>query len=150
MTDLHQWNSTLPARTKPIERSGKPKKSNPTRSGKNRLRAYGPPAKRAWIRSLPCAHCGVVGFSVNAHTRAGGKGWKANHRHVAPLCMPRQLADGNWYDGCHKLHDEHRAPFDQPDVREAVKAAAARIYDEWCEMEAYITEEFSNAGSADD
>jgi hypothetical protein len=51
------------------------------RRGPERSTAY-----RAWIRTLPCAACGIEGRSEAAHTGAHGLGQKAPDAQAIPLC----------------------------------------------------------------
>jgi hypothetical protein len=57
----------------------------------------------AWVASLPCAACGIVGYSENAHVGSDGAGMgrRANYDQIAPLCSPRVA-----YAGCHRLSHE--------------------------------------------
>lgn len=89
------------------------------------LRIYGPPARRAFVTSLPCAACGVEGFSEQAHVAPAGEkgtGYKAGYEWIAPLCHERPIPmlavlrfDVRMYVGCHRLYDcfktEFRAAF---------------------------------------
>lgn len=65
---------------------------NRKRRAKERLRAYGPPARRAWVASLPCGVHPVwhglcdAGPRDNAHIESGGAGRKADSDTVIPLC----------------------------------------------------------------
>lgn len=53
-----------------------------TRKGPPRDEAY-----RAWIRTLPCAGCGIEGRSEAAHTgQDGGISMKASDYSCVPLC----------------------------------------------------------------
>jgi hypothetical protein len=56
----------------------------------------------ALIHSLPCAVCGVRGFTVAAHLTSRGAGGKA--KDVAPLC---RTVPNIWERGCHELYDAH-------------------------------------------
>lgn len=74
------------------------------------LRIYGSKARRDFVRGLPCAACGVGGYSVQAHVLGnGGTGRKADADTIAPLCgqRPDGRKPGNfYYTGCHFLFDE--------------------------------------------
>lgn len=103
-----------PSRT-PIAR--KPLKKRPRKKSET-LRIYGPPARRVWMKTLPCSACSVVGYSEGAHVLGnGGTGRKADYDTQAPLCGPRADAtdpwswDGTTYIGCHKLFDDYRWRF---------------------------------------
>lgn len=86
-------------------------------------RIYGPPERGDLVRAMPCAACGVEGYSENAHVVKGDKGMghKASARFTAPLC-------GSRYDvmGCHRLFDDYRWTFDtkHPDFDPDAAAAA--------------------------
>lgn len=74
-----------------------------------------PVPKREYVRSeeyrrlvaaLPCAHCGVQGYSQAAHSDdngAGGKGMsiKADDSTCYPACGPHPGPDGQIKPGCH-------------------------------------------------
>ena len=88
---------------KEIPRSGPPNRRNAARQKRERERTNGSPERDAFVRSLPCCACGVVGYSEVAHVGKAGKGAgrKANADQAAPLCgsQPgRFLA----YEGCHR------------------------------------------------
>lgn len=56
--------------------------ASPTRRGPSRDEAY-----KVWIRSLPCAACGIEGRSEAAHTgHDGGMSMKASDYSCVPLC----------------------------------------------------------------
>jgi hypothetical protein len=55
---------------------------------------------RRWVASLPCAHCGLVGYSQAAHADAGkGMALKADDGTCFPLCAPSLGVSG-----CHALY----------------------------------------------
>lgn len=71
-----------------------PKEPEPLRS--ERLR-------RA-VASLPCAHCGIAGYSQHAHENDGkGKAQKLDDRRAMPLCCTRP-----GIEGCHSAFDQYR------------------------------------------
>ena len=111
-------NSTLCSGTGPA-RSGKikPKPRKPSET----LRIYGTPARRKWIKSLPChvadcvKSCGPCeGEIVNAHAVSGGKSRKADANTIVPLCHRH-----------HVMYDRYVAPFDDKAVRASIIGAAA-------------------------
>jgi hypothetical protein len=54
---------------------------------------------RRWVASLPCAHCGIEGFSQAAHADEGkGMGIKSSDDTCYPACGPRY-----GIPGCHWL-----------------------------------------------
>lgn len=64
---------------------------------------------RRLVAALPCAHCGIVGFSQAAHPPPTGKGIKEDDRECFPLCCTRPLITG-----CHVEFDQYRLiPGDQ-------------------------------------
>ena len=90
--------SREPARGKPI------KKVNRKRKAANLERAHGPAERREWIKTLPCANCGIVGYSEGAHIRNGGMSRKADMRFVIPLCGWHgdwTAADSGFLMSCH-------------------------------------------------
>jgi hypothetical protein len=115
-----------PTRRAWINRTAKKRKK---RKPSETLRIYGPPARRAWIKSLPCFACAGLsplfgwasqGHSENAHTVTGGTGRKADADTIVPLCRSH-----------HRRYDQHQPPFDRADVREATKAAAPTYDAAW-------------------
>lgn len=80
----------LPPRRTRIRRSltplarGPVRPANPTRKLRERERAYGPPARRAWIRSLPSVASGKRPCE-NVHVRGGGGSRKADACWIVPL-----------------------------------------------------------------
>lgn len=80
----------LPPRAKPIPRS--PVKRKP-RPAAETLRIYGPPARRAWVKSLGCLVCG--GPAVSAHTPSrSGMGRKGDYTTIVPLCHAHHEEQG--------------------------------------------------------
>ena len=72
-------------------------KDNPVRS-----EAY-----RRAVASLPCAICGVPGYSQCAHSNSGkGAGIKASDLDSFPLCTVHPGADGRLVQGCHENFDQ--------------------------------------------
>lgn len=61
-------------------------------------------AYRRLVAALPCAHCGIVGYSQAAHADAGkGMGIKACDSTCYPACGPHPGPDGGIDPGCHWL-----------------------------------------------
>lgn len=97
------WNSSVAKSVKKIAASGVAeskrvavKRSNPARKAKAFKRAYGSRARVAFVKSLPCVACGVVGYSENAHVTSGGVGRKADASQIVPLCGPHHLHLHAW------------------------------------------------------
>ena len=68
-----------------------PRKSPRRRSGRGPVRDW---KYKAWIRTLPCAHCGTTRAIEAAHTGSdGGMSQKASDRSCVPLCFD-----------CHQAH----------------------------------------------
>ena len=118
--------SREPARGKPI------KKVNRKRKAANLERAHGPAERREWIKTLPCANCGIVGYSEGAHIKNGGMSKKADARFVIPLCGIYIVARKGCVIGCHHLQHGFGwgvlTALDTPEKREA---AAARTEELW-------------------
>jgi hypothetical protein len=54
-----------------------------------------------WVASLPCAHCGIVGYSQAAHSDQGkGMGIKSGDDTCYPACGPHYQR-GLVVSGCH-------------------------------------------------
>lgn len=62
-------------------------------------------AYRRAVASLPCAHCGIEGYSQHAHENGPGKakGMKVDDRRAMPLCCARPGVEG-----CHAAFDQYR------------------------------------------
>lgn len=74
---------------------------------------------RRLVASLPCASCGIYGYSQHAHLNEGkGMGLKADDRAGMPLCCARP-----GIEGCHVAFDQYRLV---PGGREAHREAGAR------------------------
>lgn len=92
-------------------------------------RIYGPKGRVAFVKSLGCVVCTAIspffglataGHCHNAHTETGGMGRKADYTTIVPLCASH-----------HRRYDEHRAPLDEPVIRQAIKDAAAEVERRW-------------------
>lgn len=82
------FNSTLPKASKPIARSGPPKKRNAKRRVTEFARCYHSRKRVLFVKGLPCIICGH-GPCDNAHIENGGAGRKADYAKIVPLCcMP--------------------------------------------------------------
>lgn len=74
---------------------------------------------RRLVASLPCAHCGIYGYSQHAHVNEGkGMGLKTDDRAGMPLCCARPGEEG-----CHAKFDQYRL---LPGGREAHRAAGKK------------------------
>ena len=58
---------------------------------------------RRLVAALPCAACGVIGYSQAAHPPPTGKGIKEDDRECFPLCCSRPMVTG-----CHVEFDQYR------------------------------------------
>ena len=59
---------------------------------------------RRLVACLPCAHCGIEGYSQHAHENDGkGKAMKVDDRRAMPLCCTRPGVEG-----CHTAFDQYR------------------------------------------
>jgi hypothetical protein len=64
-------------------------------------------AYRRVVATLPCAICGVPGYSQCAHSNSGkGAGIKASDLDSFPLCTVHPGADGSLVQGCHERFDQ--------------------------------------------
>ena len=64
-------------------------------------------AYRRAVASLPCAICGLYGYSQCAHSNSGkGAGIKASDLDSFPLCTVHPGADGRLVQGCHENFDQ--------------------------------------------
>lgn len=127
----HGKNRKPMKRTAPMKRGGKIKPK--ARSAGEFARVYGSRARVAWIKGLACIACDAIspafglvtrGKCENAHTVTGGMGRKSDHTTIVPLCPVH-----------HRRYDQHQAPFDTDDTREATKAAARILAAAWDQME---------------
>jgi hypothetical protein len=83
------------------KRHAAPAKKNPVRNAKRFVSDFGGDAYNELLKSLPCAVCGVTGFSVAAHLDARGAGGKADVQ--VPLCRTRFGTTG-----CHEKYDDRQ------------------------------------------
>jgi hypothetical protein len=110
--------SSLPSRSRPMPRRETPMKKvrikpNPKKTAKRLERTHGPKARREWTHTLPCAACGILGYSVAAHVLGnGGMGRKRDASTTAPLCAPHYDGWNGFTFGCHARFDHHRRDFD--------------------------------------
>lgn len=113
--------SPLPPRRAWIRRRTKPKKVNRKRKASEFARCYHSRKRVAFVKSLPCIGCGVVGYSENAHVVIDGAGRKADYGQVVPLCgphytkplVPSLLGTALALRGCHnELHQMGRAAWE--------------------------------------
>ena len=59
---------------------------------------------RRLVAALPCAHCGIAGYSQHAHENEGkGARIKVDDRRAMPLCCARP-----GLEGCHTAFDQYR------------------------------------------
>lgn len=91
-------------------------------------RIYGSKQRVLFVKTLPCAACGVVGYSENAHVLGtGGLSRKAAYETIAPLCGPYLSSSPilGIIEGCHQYYDEDRGGFDELFITfDPAKAAA--------------------------
>lgn len=76
-------------------------KTNPVRRAKERLRAYGPLARREWIASQPSILSGR-GPCENVHVKCGGTSRKAGAKWIVPLTEAEH----------HELHQHGQKTFE--------------------------------------
>lgn len=97
---MRAHNSTLKPSTKPMKRSPMKRRAPKAKPGKsNVLRSI---EHRQNVASLPCAKCGIVGFSQAAHPNFNkGMGIKNCDSLAFPLCSDRPGVRGH-----HSLHDQ--------------------------------------------
>jgi hypothetical protein len=94
-------------------------------------REFGSDARVRWIKYvLACVGCGRIPNydfpNDNAHTANEGKSRKGHHSTIAPLC-----ATSLGGIGCHTKYDQHLAPFNTEDARDAIKLQAAVTDAQW-------------------
>lgn len=72
-----------------LTRSAPLPKRNAKRAAAKLIRNYGPPSRREWVASLPCATCGAPPPSENSHVHATGMGGCGGDlQDVIPQCRP--------------------------------------------------------------
>lgn len=74
-------------RRTPLRRKTRLRSSNPKRKRTEWQRAYHSKARVEFVKRLPCALSDVIGLParVNAHTKSGGVGRKADYTTIIPL-----------------------------------------------------------------
>lgn len=98
-------------RKSPVMRSRKPiRKVNPARRKRLFAEDFGGAEYLVWIQAMPCAICGVSGFTQASHVRSRGAGGKASD--IVPLCQASVMGrDDGSLDlryGCHAAFDTHQ------------------------------------------
>lgn len=83
------------------------------------LRIYGPPERRAWVKSLPCLVCGATP-SENAHVENDGLSRKGDADKIVPLCHQHHIGS---------LHRIGPEPFERLYARELL----GRSLKQWAE-----------------
>jgi hypothetical protein len=106
----------------PLRRTDRVARRNAERRDREFQRCYGSAERVAFVQGLSCVGCGRTPCE-NAHSVTGGMGRKADAETIVPLCHD-----------CHTRYDQHRTPFDVPECRELVKAAAAEVARRWQRM----------------
>jgi hypothetical protein len=108
-----------------MQRSGriKPKR----RTSEEFQRIYGGADRVEWMQRQPCfvvalqvASRPCFGAIQCAHTITGGMSRKADAQHTVPACVSH-----------HADYDQHRKPFDDPEVRARVQRYAAEVDAAW-------------------
>lgn len=104
-------------RKKPIKRCGPLRRTAMKKRRQSRAqleRIYGSPEFRAWIHSLPCQLCGVVGFTQQAHVGKHAMGKRLDWTHTTALCGPFSIAADHAHgksramEGCHQKFDQRK------------------------------------------
>jgi len=94
---------------------------NPQRRQLERARAYGPTARRAWMKEQPCLVCHATP-SDGHHVEGGGMGRKADASKQVPLCRIH-------HDECHATGARTFAARYGLDLQAEAAAAEARWQD---------------------
>lgn len=93
---------------------------------------YGSWDRVIWVKARPCAACGVVGYSENAHVgRRSGMGRKGPYTDIAPLCGPRPDPWPTMWMGCHDFRAERPREFAAAFPNFDPEAAAAATHAAW-------------------
>ena len=91
----------------PVTRLARPANYAPATGHATALKKDAPARSEAYRRivaAMPCANCGIAGYSQHAHANAGkGKGIKTDDRMGFPLCAARPGVEG-----CHAAFDQYR------------------------------------------
>ena len=107
----------------PVTRLSRPANYAPATGHATALKKDAPARSEAYRRivaAMPCAACGIAGYSQHAHANEGkGMGIKTDDRAGFPLCAPRP-----GIEGCHARFDQYRL---LPGGRDAHAAAG----EEW-------------------
>lgn len=121
---------TVYAVPKPVRGAKPPKEKKPRcrlpaknvpRKRERLISDFGGAAYNDLLKSLPCALCGIEGFTVAAHLKTRGSGGKADVQ--VPMCCTRGTTEG-----CHEKYDRR-----VPEIRayeERLKWLARGLW--WC------------------
>jgi len=86
----------------PVLRRGQQSRCDALALAQDKQEAVRSEPYRRLVAALPCAHCGIAGYSQAAHPNTGkGAGLKTDDRFAFPLCGPRPLEAG-----CHTRFDQ--------------------------------------------
>ncbi len=125
-------------RKKPFSGVGAPKRGGKIKVNRKRkaatfTRNFGSAERADFVSLMPCAACGFVGASQNAHVLGnGGMGRKKGPETIAPLCGPRPwLGLVELYRGCHDWFDNDRGSFYEMYPAFQPEFAAARTEEAW-------------------
>lgn len=122
-------------RPAPLRSRGTPTRRTPIKAVNRKrresefARCYHSRERVRFVKGLPCFYCNALspflgeatrGRCDNAHVEVDGIGRKAGYEQIVPLCRSH-----------HRCYDEHRAPFDRPEVRAAFKPLARVTQELW-------------------
>jgi hypothetical protein len=106
------------------------------------VRAYHSVERVEWVKRQPCAACGIVGHSHNAHCPPKGEAgtsYKADSKWIAPLCGARTTyRNGRLmyaYIGCHKLYDDYPEAFKEKYPNLDMQAVATETERRWQKLQ---------------
>lgn len=112
---------------KPIQRGAKPRAVNPKRRRETFKADFHSKAFVEFLHALPCAICGVEGFSQAAHIVSRGAGGKAANN-LVPLC-----GSAFGVDGCHAAFDKREPTARRHELR--LKLLAKKLWSGWVESQ---------------
>ncbi len=99
-------------------------------------RIFGPKARMAWLKGLPCAACGYTGPILRdaAHAITGGMSRRSEFTSLLPLCAVR-WEGGVLIEGCHRECHQHGVKTFESKYGISLQSLASDVARQWEERQ---------------